>query len=270
VRVFETRRILIWGKTYPELSSRHRETVCTGGCTEDGRPIRLYPVGLRYLAQERQYQLYNWVEVPVRRNTSDPRPESYKVIADRVKIVGKVDTAEGWEARRAVVFADTSWHYDCLQDLKARQRSAYHSLGLVRVGAIQDVWLENRPVSERLKHEKKLRALQERIDLFGVEQRSLEFIPFRVHVRWRCMRQTGPGACPGHTASVLDWGLLELGRREGADKALQKMASLTDLGRYDLRLFMGNFFRRQHIFGIIGLWYPLISKQPPPTFFDVT
>ena len=235
---------------------------------EDGKPIRLYPVGLRYLARERQYQLYNWVEVPVRRNTSDPRPESYKVIADRAQIVGKADTANGWEDRRAIVFADGSWHYDCLQDLKAKQQSGRSSLGLVGVGSVQDVWLENRPASDKEKHDRKLRALQERIDLFGVEQKSLEFIPFRVHVRWRCSRQAGLNACPGHTASVLDWGLLELGRREGAEKALQKMQALTDLSRYDLRFFMGNFFRRQHIFGIIGLWYPLIAHQPHPTLFD--
>ena len=39
--VREEKKILIWGKTYPELSTKDLETVCTGGVTEDGRPIRL-------------------------------------------------------------------------------------------------------------------------------------------------------------------------------------------------------------------------------------
>jgi hypothetical protein len=54
-------RVLIWGKTYPELSTHYRETVCTGGVREDGSPIRLYPVPLRYLDTEKRYELYDWV-----------------------------------------------------------------------------------------------------------------------------------------------------------------------------------------------------------------
>jgi hypothetical protein len=61
-------RVLIWGKTYPELSNQHRETVCTGGCTEDGRPIRIYPVPLRYLPEMTRYSLYHWIEAPLERN----------------------------------------------------------------------------------------------------------------------------------------------------------------------------------------------------------
>jgi hypothetical protein len=37
---WETRRILIWGKTRPELSKKHRETVCTGGVFEDTKSVR--------------------------------------------------------------------------------------------------------------------------------------------------------------------------------------------------------------------------------------
>ena len=70
---------------------------------------------------------------------------------------------------------------------------------------------------------------------------------------------TGPQACPGHTATVMDWGLGELGRREGAEKALQKMEELANLNRYDLHLYVGNLKSRQHIFGIVGLWYPLAA-----------
>src|SRR5262249_4696351 len=44
----QRQRILIWGKTRPELSRTYRETVCTGGILADNRRlIRLYPIPLR-------------------------------------------------------------------------------------------------------------------------------------------------------------------------------------------------------------------------------
>ena len=37
---FDPIGVLIWGKTYPELSSRYVETVCTGALREDRTPVR--------------------------------------------------------------------------------------------------------------------------------------------------------------------------------------------------------------------------------------
>ena len=34
---WEWQRILIWGRTRPEVSKAHEETVCTGGVFEDTR-----------------------------------------------------------------------------------------------------------------------------------------------------------------------------------------------------------------------------------------
>jgi hypothetical protein len=60
---------------------------------------------------------------------------------------------------------------------------------------------------------------------------------------------------------ILDWGLLELGRRDGEEKALARMTALSDLREYDLRFYMGNFFLHQQNFGVIGLWYPKHQPQ---------
>jgi hypothetical protein len=100
---YETIRVLIWGKTYPELSSKYTETVCTGGVLADGSPIRLFPVPLRYLDTGQQYALYDWIDVPVQKSKSDPRPESYKVDAERIALVSNIGTEKGtWEARRDI------------------------------------------------------------------------------------------------------------------------------------------------------------------------
>lgn len=105
----ELQRLLIWGKTYPELSSRHAETVCTGAVDELGRPVRLYPVPLRYLQGEQQYKLYDIVEVLASRNPRDPRPESYKIVPDSLRVLAHVppDSHE-WAGRDALSVSTSS------------------------------------------------------------------------------------------------------------------------------------------------------------------
>src|SRR5450755_141693 len=56
--VAQKRKILIWGKTAPELSMKYYETVCTGGVLEDGTPVRLYPIPYRYMADDDKFKKY--------------------------------------------------------------------------------------------------------------------------------------------------------------------------------------------------------------------
>lgn len=212
---------------------------------------------LRYLPKHNRYRLYDQIEVPVTRSTKDARPESYKVRSEQLRVVGHLGTERGWEARRRVIFADRSWHYDCLEDLKVAEQQAKTSLGLIEVGEIDWVKLEERGEEERKKHDEKLNRLRAKLDLFGPEQRNLEFYPYRVRVGWHCARLSGPNPCPGHTAAVLDWGLGELGRREGPEAAVARMEELCTIEKYDLRFYAGNFKAHPKSFGIVGLWYPL-------------
>jgi len=85
IHVWKEHKVLIWGKTYPELRKKYRETVCTGGTLEDGRFIRLYPIPLRYLADDKMFSKYQWVRVRLTKAKDDPRPESYKV---HIEVVG--------------------------------------------------------------------------------------------------------------------------------------------------------------------------------------
>jgi hypothetical protein len=47
-------RVLITAKTYPTLSRKYGETVCTAGVREDGTWVRIYPVPFRRLSEEQQ------------------------------------------------------------------------------------------------------------------------------------------------------------------------------------------------------------------------
>ncbi|WP_178139397.1 hypothetical protein [Rhodothermus profundi] len=251
-------RILIWGKTYPELSKQHVETVCTAGCLDNGNPIRLYPIPYRYLPYNSRFRLYQWIEVDIKRNDKDPRPESYKVVSwDKLVCKEVISTENNWMERKNIIFRDTSWHYDCLRYLKQEQKKRKKSLGFIPVREILDIRLRTRPEQQRREFEEKYNALKNQTDLFNRYIKDLQFIEKRVYVQWKCLDPD----CRGHWAGVLDWGLCELGRRKGYNKALQKMEELANLDKYELAFFVGNFARHPNNFGIVGLWYPRRSAK---------
>jgi hypothetical protein len=259
---YETIKVLIWGKTYPELSAKYVETVCTGGVRENGCPIRLYPVPLRYLATGQQYRLYDWIEVPLEKSQSDPRPESYKVSADRIKLVGHLDSDKrNWKARREVIFSDSSWQFGCIEALKAEQKASGRSMGIVTPGSIEDVRLVMKSESSRREYETKMAEVQNQGDMFRPEYKELEYLPQDIRLRWRCADKCNECSNTPHDMKALDWGLLELARRDGWDKAKLRLEDISRLGAYDFRLFMGNFRLHQHNFGIIGMWYPKLETQ---------
>ncbi len=97
-------KVLITVKTYPTISTRYRELVCTAGFREDGTWIRLYPVPFRKKSYKEQYKKYDWIEIDLVKNTSDFRPESYRPqSADtEIKVIGHVDTDNSWEERKKI------------------------------------------------------------------------------------------------------------------------------------------------------------------------
>jgi hypothetical protein len=71
--------ILVTVKTYPNISKKYAELVCTAGVMENGSWIRIYPVPFRLLSGDKQFQKYDIIKVPIRKNKSDVRIESYKI-----------------------------------------------------------------------------------------------------------------------------------------------------------------------------------------------
>ncbi len=97
-------KVLISVKTYPTLSIKYNELVCTAGFLEDGTWIRIYPLPFRALKNERQYKKWQWVELDLVRNSSDNRPESHKVLNfESLKLIKQLDTKQNWHERKLVV-----------------------------------------------------------------------------------------------------------------------------------------------------------------------
>ncbi|MEP7129311.1 MAG: hypothetical protein ABI729_10600, partial [Chitinophagales bacterium] len=100
---WEEHRVLIWGKTYPELSTKYYETVCTGGTLEDGRFVRLYPIPFRYLQDSQSFDKFQWVKVRMRKDDQDQRPESYKVDPESICVQETIDPDKyGWRSRAEI------------------------------------------------------------------------------------------------------------------------------------------------------------------------
>ena len=260
----ETLRVLIWGKTYPELSARHAETVCTGAVTADGAPIRLYPVPFRFLDGAQQYSLFDWVDVQAARNPSDTRPESRKIVPESLRVVGRIPSnpSDGWRARSEVLFRDPAWQFTALSDLLAAQQATGRSMGVLRVGRVVDARSVRRSATDRREYESKRDELIAQGDLFRPPSRELDFLEHEVKVRFHCAAACTGCAHRPHDMKVMNWGVQELLRREGIDAAVAKVRAITDLRTHDLQLFMGNFRLHPQTFGIIGLWYPPIPAQP--------
>lgn len=97
-------KVLISVKTYPTLSTRYNELVCTAGFLEDGAWIRIYPLPFRSLKSKQQYKKWQWIELDLVKNSSDIRPESHKVVnVASMKIIETLDTKKNWYKRKQII-----------------------------------------------------------------------------------------------------------------------------------------------------------------------
>lgn len=87
-----TIRILV--KAFPQPSTKHEETVCCAGVTEDtGELLRLFPIRYRRLDKTDQFDRFDQVEMTITK-ASDPRPESFKVDEGSIHVTSKGNTLD--------------------------------------------------------------------------------------------------------------------------------------------------------------------------------
>lgn len=262
---WEEHKVLIWGKTYPELSSKYYETVCTGGTLEDGRFIRLYPIPFRYLEDDVTFTKYQWVTLNIKKATDDPRPESYKVDVKSIRTGEKLLPGKsGWNSRFDIIFKNKKHIFESVEDLIKMNKDRSTSLGFVKPKSILGIEVDERPESEYNDFIKKLEANKKRskqTEIFGPitvqDLKSLQFVSKRFKVHWACNNPE----CKTHHMSILDWEAYELVRRVGIDIAREKLTKILDLTKYDIGFFLGNFRLYQNTFAIGGIWYPKRSKN---------
>src|SRR4030065_2803535 len=106
---YETRKILITVKAYPNPSKKYIETVCVAGIdSEKYEWLRLYPIRFRDLEEDKKFKKYNIIEINVFKPSDDNRPESYKVDSDSIKIIDYIKTEDKWIKRKSIVLPTVS------------------------------------------------------------------------------------------------------------------------------------------------------------------
>lgn len=134
-----TKNILILVKTYPSLSKKYKELVCTAGMDEDGKWYRLYPIPFRMLTEDKRYEKYRWIEVKLLKNSEDCRVESYKVVDYKnIKLLQKIDSNDWGRKSKVVLKRPESMDLD---DLITQSKEKNISLAVFKPTKILDfIW----------------------------------------------------------------------------------------------------------------------------------
>src|SRR3990172_1902972 len=255
-------KVLITVKTYPTLSVKYNELVCTAGFREDGSWVRIYPIPFRCLDYDKRYLKYQWIELDLVKNDSDPRPESFKPVDYENIILGeKVDTdGRAWTKRRELVLCNVHLSMDDLI-AEAKDKSKVTSLAVFKPTEIIDF------VIEKTTHEwdrRKVEALDQG-DLFKQSENPFKVVkklPFIFSYVFK--DESGKKS----TLMIEDWEIGQLYwnclKRKGTPKAAcddVKKKYLDDFAfKKDLHYFLGTTRERHFIaknpFIIIGAFYP--------------
>lgn len=258
--LFETTRVLITVMTYPHPSKKYNELLCTGGITEAGDWVRLYPVDYRYRPRNQQFRKYQWIDVDLSVRKSDYRKESRRPDPDTIRILGPpIKTEEGWRERREII--DRMPHHT-LRELENLHDAEKVSLGVVRPTRVLD--LEVKPAESDWKPQWKY--LFEELRLFDPKPRKpLRKLPYKFTYVFECEDSDKP-----HRATITDWelGVLwlnEVERLGGEEKAAESVRSkyLDELCRADkdTRFFMGTVLPYNR-WMVLGVFWPPKIPQP--------
>lgn len=272
-------KVLICVKTYPTLSEKYDELVCTAGVREDGSWIRIYPVPFRKLDYSNQYSKWQWIELDLVRNSKDLRPESYRPNLDGpITLLSKVGTEKAWSERKRLVLGDFRTNMTELI-AEAKDPDKRTSLAILKPSKVIDFICEP---CERDWDKSKLEAVkahQAQLDLFDQEEAATIFeVVKKIPYKFSYVFETEDGI--RRTLMIEDWeiGMLYLNSLKAANGdeniALQKVREkyFDDFTQNkDLYFFMGTTLKFHNIalnpFIIIGTFYPPKVEDEGPTLF---
>jgi len=163
-------RVLITVKTYPAISAKYEELVCTAGFREDGSWMRIYPIPFRKKTYEERYRKYDWIEMDLVKNERDFRPESYRPVpGSKIDVVKHVGTENNWEERKKICLKKV---YDNLDELiaEAKNPEVCTSLATFKPAQILDFYAEKTEREWDMKKLRKISAKRQQLKLFSEEE----------------------------------------------------------------------------------------------------
>jgi hypothetical protein len=265
-------KILITVKTYPTLSAKYDELVCTAGFKEDGTWVRIYPVPFRKKTYNEQYKKYDWIELDLVKNTSDFRPESYRPHSheSEIKIIGHIDTKDNWAERKTIALGKVYYN---LSELiaEAKDKNIRTSLAVFKPASVKEFKIEE---VDRDWDKDKVAKLQQ-LNLFQTASDNkfevVRKLPFKFSYVFTDKQGTES------KMMIEDWEIGQLywnclAKHEGNEaKACADVQNkyFEDFAKgKDLHFFLGTTQLHHHVshnpFMIIGTFHPKIEVPPPP------
>lgn len=258
-------RVLITVKTYPTLSGKHNELVCTAGFKEDGSWIRIYPIPFRKKPYAQQYSKYQWIEIDLVKNEKDFRPESFRPHShdSEITILGEIKPDGGiWKERRNLVLNKVYTELEVLIG-EAKNKDVGTSLAVFKPTKIHELIIEP---ADREWDQDKLDRLRQ-LNLFESEKDEtfevVRKLPYKFSYRFEDAK--GQPA----TLMIEDWEIGQLywnclSRHEGNEhKACEDVRKkyFDDFAKTkDLHLFVGTTLQFHNVapnpFIIIGTFHP--------------
>jgi hypothetical protein len=257
---WETKRVFIVVKTYPNPAHKGTEVSCTAAITEQGTWMRPFPVPFRLLDENRQFPRYSWIDVSVQK-ASDSRPESFNLNPDSIQIVREVGTAHMWRERKDLILPLKRHCLCCIKQEQQTQGAKAPTLGVFKPAAIE--WLSIDPCAADWNAEEKMILSQKGFEFSKMPETPLQKVPFDFRYRFRCPEQN----CNGHEPKCLDWELYQAYRswskKYGADwRAKLKQRFEQDvISNRDTYFFVGTFRAHPREWGIVGLFLPMPDPQ---------
>lgn len=268
------RRVFITVKTYPTLSKKYDELVCTAGILDDGTWVRIYPLPFRKLDNDNRYKKYQWMELSLEKNSGDPRPESFRPVDPaQIRLIGSpIGTGDDWAERKQIVFDKNPIYTDLATIISKAQRDEL-SIAIFKPTKILDFLIQETDREWKPDRLKLLNAKASQLQIFQTEEEvRREFsivrkLPYKFSYRFK------DAAGKESTMMIEDWEIGALywnciDRLKGDEKKaleLVRQKYLDAFATKDLFLFLGTT-RQYHSwaknpFIIIGVFYPPVSLQ---------
>lgn len=234
------------------------EVSCTGGITEDGKWIRLFPVPYRFLDGDKQFKKYEWIKVSVTKATNDPRPESFKLNADTIEIGKSISTKNEWRARRELI-KPLLCHSMC-QIRRERDEADWPTLGIFKPAEIRRLIIE--PAEQPEWTADQLADLKQTLLFQTSPPRALEKIPYSFKYDFRC----ADVACSGHQMICTDWEMCQSYRRwrkayrDKWEMVFRERYERDMIEKFDTHFYVGTIHQYPNAWIIVGLFYPPRSQ----------
>jgi|WetSurMetagenome_2_1015567.scaffolds.fasta_scaffold00594_6 hypothetical protein len=261
-----TEKILVIAKTYPTLSRRYDELVCTAGIRDDGTLVRLYPIPFRKMNYDKQYHKFQWIEVELERNLDDFRPETFRIKNyNNIKVVGRIppDRDGTWAERRNVLLRNVYFERANLV-ADAYNPDIKRSLAIFKPHKIARFIIrkaESREWDSALL--KEIEAKSHQIDLFLGAQN-----PFKVvkKLPYEFSYEFADAAGAISTLQIIDWEIGALYWNCLQHRKMDEDAACADVQK----MYWENFVQTKDVYLILGTTKEYHAKNAPNPFLIIS